>query len=278
MSLQAAPLLRRDSGFYALGLLLCTLSLVLGLATLVSLTLASTPKSGAQRLTITAPDVASRDSILRLLRQQGNKLTITSTDSRAVASWLEPWLGSTVNDASLPVPYVISLGSTERLNVESLRRRIKPISAEAQVITYAEATAPLAAAQQSLAWLARGMAALVFIAMISAVALVVGRLVDHNSTALEVVHLLGATPQQVIRTVLWRLTPYYIIGLGSGMGMAALAWVWLATTTQQAPGIIPGLTLGDSEIIGLLGVLGLTLTACLITTRLGVQKVLRNVA
>lgn len=162
---------------------------------------------------------------------------------------LRPWLGADLGDAGLPVPALIDVDvAAPQARADDLRRAIASAAADAapgaRLVAHADFLAPLARFVRSVVAGAIAVVGLMAIATAATVVLAArGALAAHRST-IEVMHMLGATDQQVTRLFQRRLTLDVAFGAALGLVVAAVVAYATARAIAQLGGdMVAGLTL-----------------------------------
>jgi len=149
------------------------------------------------------PDVRERQArdALSELAQLSNVVTAKRVDEATMRTLLEPWLGANGLDADLPVPVLIDVGmrGDEATDLADLRRAIARVAPAARVDPHAQFLGPLEGLLATLRWLALGLVLLMAAAMAAAVVLAARAALNTHRATIDVMHLMGATDQQVAR-------------------------------------------------------------------------------
>ena len=191
----------------------------------------------ANRLTIQViePEAEARDTLVARLRAKLSTMpgvTKVAVVPRAeLMRNLEPWLGTDLDAAQIPVPALIDvdLSGTARENdaaAQAIASAAHALSPEIRTQPHAAYLAPVAALISTIGWIAMGVVALMVVATGCVVVLAAkGAHATHRGT-IDVMHMLGATDGQVMRLFQRRMTRD--VSFGAVLGLAgALLLVWL---------------------------------------------------
>ena len=195
-----------------------------------------------------------------------------------VAALLEPWLGEHAADAELPVPAMIDvdLAPGSRAMLPALRTAVQRAAPSAVVSDVADWLGPLSTLMTSLQWLALGLVALMIGATGATVVLAARASLNTHGQTIEILHLMGATDQQIARMFQRRIALDVLFGgllgfsiavvvmllignrvaaIGSDLlGSAALpGYAWLLLVLLPAAGTLLALLVARITILRALG-------------------------
>jgi cell division transport system permease protein len=190
---------------------------------------------------------AQRAAVARALTNEPGIAKVTPIPDAKVRALLEPWLGSGVIDADIPVPALVDVTfdtppDTARLN--ALRAQIKPLASFARIDTHASWMAPYFGLMRALLWLAGGVLLLLLLATSATVVLAVRSALNTHRETLEIMHMMGGTDLQAARLFERRMALDSLLGGGIGL-LVAGATYWLLSGRFAA--VDPGL-LGAASI------------------------------
>jgi cell division transport system permease protein len=141
-----------------------------------------------------------------------------------VAALLEPWLGELAADAELPVSAMIDvdLSPGGRARLPALTSAIRRVAPSAVVTDTAEWLGPLSSLIMSLQWLAAGLVALMIGATGATVVLAARASLNTHAQTIEILHLMGATDQQIARLFQRRIALDVLFGGLLGFSIAVV--------------------------------------------------------
>lgn len=194
-------------------------------------------EASANRLTVqvTEPDPARRDATVDAIAASAIAIPgvarVEIVAQERLLAQLEPWLGSDVASAGLPVPALIDvdIGATgaEALAVRAaVERAVATASPDARVEPHARYLRPVATLAQTAGWIAVAIVAMLAFATGCVVVLAArGAHAAHRET-IAIMHMLGATDHQVMRLFQRRITRD--VSFGAVIGLVAAAVVIVA--------------------------------------------------
>lgn len=194
-------------------------------------------EASANRLTVqvTEADPARRaaavDAIAGRLRDTPGVAAVEVVPRQRLLAQLEPWLGSDIGSADLPVPALIDVDLAVRGRAAaSLRAAIvetvSGVTAGARVEPHAGYLRPAVNLVRTTGLIAAAIVALLAFATGCVVVLAArGAHAAHRET-IAIMHMLGATDQQVMRLFQRRITRDVSFGAGIGL-LAAVAVILL---------------------------------------------------
>lgn len=116
-----------------------------------------------------------------------------------IARLLEPWLGGIDQADALPVPALIDVDLHPGGSASAVAARLTKIAPAARVDEHARSLAPLGNLIKALRWLAFGLVVLMAAAAAAAVVLAARAALNTHRPTIDVMHLLGATDEQIAR-------------------------------------------------------------------------------
>jgi cell division transport system permease protein len=184
----------------------------------------------AGRLTvqILEPNADRRSAQIRTVRDELGRLSIVEkarlVPAKEIADLLDPWLGQDGIDPDLPVPALIDVtlkrGGPD--DVVQVRKAVQAVAPTARVDEHAQWLAPLANLLNSLKWLSAALVVLMALATTAAVVLAARAALNTHQSTIEVMHLLGASDNQIAALFQRRIALDALFGGLIGLGGALL--------------------------------------------------------
>lgn len=218
------------------------------------LTLADAARQGgadlAQQVTIQiieadpAERAAQRAGVAKALRGLPGISDVKPVPDAEVRALLEPWLGTGVIDADIPVPALVDVRFDTVPNAATLRQlqqRLKPIAPATKLDSHSSWMAPFFDLMSALVWLAAGVLVLLLVATSAVVVLAVRSALNTHRGTIEIMHMMGGTDLQAARLFQRRVALDAL--LGGVAGFVAAAAVILALGGRFAavePGLLAG--------------------------------------
>jgi cell division transport system permease protein len=240
----------------------------------------------AGRVTIQLPEPSAeiREAQVKRVVSELKKLAVVGeiapVPEEKLVALLQPWLGADGLDSDLPLPALIdvALNRSGPGDVALLRETVKAAAPAARVDEHAQWLAPLSNLLQSLQWLSISLVVLMTVATAAAVVLAArGALNTHRAT-IDVLHLLGASDDQIAKLFQRRIALDALFGGAAGLVLALAALLFIGGRMQAIGSDLLGTaTLGWSGwlIILLLPVAGALLST--VSARLTVLRALRRI-
>jgi cell division transport system permease protein len=240
----------------------------------------------AGRLTVQLPEPSAeiREAQTKRVVAELKKLAavnaIEPLPEEKIVAMLEPWLGTDGLDADLPLPALIDV--TLRRNspddILLIRETVKAAAPGARVDQHAQWLAPLSGLLQSLKWLSVALVILMTVATAAAVVLAARAALNTHRSTIDVMHLLGASDDQIAKLFQRRIALDALFGGLVGL-ILALVVMLLIGQRMAALGsdLLGSATLGWG---GWLTVLTLPLAGAALSTfsaRLTVLRALRRI-
>lgn len=159
---------------------------------------------------------------------------------------LGQWFGSAEGDdpvlQSLPLPALVDVdfaGGDRADHIRQLRTLVAREAPGARIIPHAEWLGPVARLIRSLAWIAGALVVLMTAASAAVVIMTARAALGTHYTTIEMLHLIGATDQQIARLFQRRIAidTAYGIALGSAVAAALfllIGWQWSRMTSGLA--------------------------------------------
>jgi cell division transport system permease protein len=218
------------------------------------LTLADAARQGgddlAQQVTIQiieADPIAragQRVAVARKLRSVPGILTVTAVPDAEVRNLLEPWLGTGVIDADIPVPALVDVrlnGVPTAATLDRLETILRPIAPNVRIDSHSSWMAPFFDLMAALVWLAVGILFLLLLATSAVVILAVRSSLNTHRETIQIMHMMGSTDVQAARLFQRRVALDAL--LGGMVGFFAAAAVILLLSGRIAavePGLLTG--------------------------------------
>lgn len=180
---------------------------------------------------------AARQSFVRSAR---------SVEQAELRATLGQWFGSAEGDdpllQSLPLPALVDIdfvGENRTGHMSQLRALVAREAPGARIIPHAEWLGPVARLIRSLAWVAGALVLLMTAASAAVVIMTARAALGTHYATIEMLHMIGATDQQIARLFQRRIAidTAYGIALGSVVAAAILlliGWQWSGVTSGLA--------------------------------------------
>ena len=218
------------------------------------LTLADAARQGgddlAQQVTIQIIEAdpitraGQRVAVARKLRSVPGILTVTAVPDAEVRNLLEPWLGTGVIDADIPVPALVDVrlnGVPTAATLDRLETILRPIAPNVRIDSHSSWMAPFFDLMAALVWLAVGILFLLLLATSAVVILAVRSSLNTHRETIQIMHMMGSTDVQAARLFQRRVALDAL--LGGMVGFFAAAAVILLLSGRIAavePGLLTG--------------------------------------
>lgn len=218
------------------------------------LTLADAARKGgrdlAQRVTIQiiesdpARRSGQRAAVAKALRAMPGVVSVNPVPDAEVRNLLEPWLGTGVIDADIPVPALVdarfaSVPNNSTLN--ELKARLRAVAPQLRIDSHSSWMAPFFDLMSALVWLSAAVLLLLLLATSAVVVLAVRSTLNTHKGTIEIMHMMGGTDLQAARLFQRRVALDAL--LGGIVGFAAAAAVILVLGGRFAavePGLLSG--------------------------------------
>jgi cell division transport system permease protein len=218
------------------------------------LTLAEAARQGGQDLArqVTVQIIESdpaqraeqRAAVTRALRTLDSIAEVKPVPDAQVRALLEPWLGTGVIDADVPVPALVdvrfrSVPTAETLaNLQSTLRSVAP---NIRVDSHSSWMAPFFDLMRALQWLAAAVFLLLLVATSAVVILAVRSTLNTHRETIEIMHMMGGTDIQAARLFQRRVALDALLGGIVGFIVAAVV---IITVGGRFAAVEPGLLSG----------------------------------
>lgn len=170
-----------------------------------------------------------REAQIRTVTDELGRLSIVQTarlvPAQEIAQLLDPWLGEDGIDPDLPVPALIdvTLKDGSAKGVDQVRKSVAAVVPSARVDEHAQWLAPLASLLDALKWLSAALVLLMALATTASVILAARGALNNHQATIEVMHLLGASDNQIATLFQRRIALDALFGGLIGLGAALLA-------------------------------------------------------
>ncbi|MFN3724862.1 MAG: cell division protein FtsX [Allosphingosinicella sp.] len=175
------------------------------------------------------PELRDRQTaaVAALLERAEGVTRVRPVPEEELDQLLEPWLGASAATAELPVPALIDvdLDAGGRSRLPQLREAVQEVAPAAVVSDVADWLQPFSGLLASLQWLAAGLVGLMIAATAATVVLAARASLNTHSQTIEILHLMGATDQQIARMFQRRIALDVLFGGIVGAALAILVLV-----------------------------------------------------
>jgi cell division transport system permease protein len=206
--------------------------------------------AGRVTVQITTSDPAKRNQQAKALSEQAAGAEFISSaravQTKELEATLGQWFGSDNAEdpalKSLPLPALVDLdlvdGNREEQLAE-LQKLVSSISKDARIIPHAEWLEPIERLIRSLAWVSMLMVVLITAASAAVVIMTARAALSTHFSTIEMLHMIGATDQQISRLFQHRIAidTSYGIALGSavaGFILLIISWQWSSISSGLA--------------------------------------------
>ena len=189
---------------------------------------------------------AQKATLVKALRGTTGISSVNPVPDGEVRNLLEPWLGSGVVDADIPVPALVDIRLNSIPNGQSLRtlqQRLERVAPNIRLDSHSSWMAPFFDLMSALVWLAVGVLLLLLVATSAVVILAVRSTLNTHRGTIEIMHMMGGTDLQAARLFQRRVALDAL--LGGIVGFTGAAAVILALGGRFAA-VEPGLLAGAS--------------------------------
>jgi cell division transport system permease protein len=189
---------------------------------------------------------AQRAAVAKALRGLPGIVSVKPVPDAEVRNLLEPWLGTGVIDADIPVPALVDVRFSEAPTAASLKllqAQLRPIAPNTRLDSHGSWMAPFFKLMAALVWLAVAILLLLLVATSAVVVLAVRSTLNTHRGTIEIMHMMGGTDLQAARLFQRRVALDAL--LGGVVGFVAAAAVIL-TLGGRFAAVEPGLLAGAS--------------------------------
>lgn len=189
---------------------------------------------------------AQKAAVARSLRSVPGVSGVNAVPEGEVRNLLEPWLGSGIIDADIPVPALVDFRIDRVPNgqiLRALQRRLESVAPNIRLDSHSSWMAPFFDLMSALVWLAVGVLLMLLVATSAVVILAVRSTLNTHRGTIEIMQMMGGTDLQAARLFQRRVALDAL--LGGVVGFAAATAVILALGGRFAavePGLLAGAT------------------------------------
>ena len=191
-----------------------------------------------------AQRAAQRAAVTRSLRKLDSIAEVKPVPDAQVRALLEPWLGTGVIDADVPVPALVDVRFGAVPTAETLTRlqsTLRSVAPNIRVDSHSSWMAPFFELMRALLWLAAAMFLLLLVATSAVVILAVRSTLNTHRETIEIMHMMGGTDVQAARLFQRRVALDAL--LGGIVGFVVAAFV-IMTVGGRFAAVEPGLLSG----------------------------------
>jgi cell division transport system permease protein len=191
-----------------------------------------------------AQRAAQRAAVTRALRKLDSIAEVKPVPDAQVRALLEPWLGTGVIDADVPVPALVDVRFGAEPTAETLARlqsTLRSVAPNIRVDSHSSWMAPFFDLMHALLWLAAAVFLLLLVATSAVVILAVRSTLNTHRETIEIMHMMGGTDVQAARLFQRRVALDALLGGIVGFIVAAVV---IITVGGRFPAVEPGLLSG----------------------------------
>ena len=191
-----------------------------------------------------AQRAAQRAAVTRALRKLDSIAEVKPVPNADVRALLEPWLGTGVIDADVPVPALVDVrfGSVPTAEtITRLQSTLRSVAPNIRVDSHSSWMAPFFELMRALLWLAAAMFLLLLVATSAVVILAVRSTLNTHRETIEIMHMMGGTDVQAARLFQRRVALDALLGGIVGFIVAAVV---IMTVGGRFAAVEPGLLSG----------------------------------
>lgn len=191
-----------------------------------------------------AQRAAQRAAVTRVLRNLDSVADVQPVPDAQVRDLLEPWLGTGIIDADVPVPALVdvrfgSVPTAEALT--SLQSALRSVAPNIRVDSHSSWMAPFFELMRALVWLSAVVLLLLLVATSAVVILAVRSTLNTHRETIEIMHMMGGTDLQAARLFQRRVALDALLGGVVGFIVAAVV---IVTVGDRFAAVEPGLLSG----------------------------------
>ncbi|WP_397598043.1 cell division protein FtsX [Sphingorhabdus sp.] len=187
---------------------------------------------------------AQRAAVTRALRKLDSIAEVKPVPDADVRALLEPWLGTGVIDADVPVPALVDVRFASEPTAETLTRlqsTLRSVAPNIRVDSHSSWMAPFFDLMRALLWLAAAVFLLLLVATSAVVILAVRSTLNTHRETIEIMHMMGGTDIQAARLFQRRVALDALLGGIVGFIVAAVV---IMTVGGRFAAVEPGLLSG----------------------------------
>ena len=191
-----------------------------------------------------AQRAAQRAAVTRALRKLDSIAEVKPVPDADVRALLEPWLGTGVIDADVPVPALVDVRFASVPTAETLTRlqsTLRSVAPNIRVDSHSSWMAPFFELMRALLWLAAAVFLLLLVATSAVVILAVRSTLNNHRETIEIMHMMGGTDIQAARLFQRRVALDALLGGIVGFIVAAVV---IITVGGRFAAVEPGLLSG----------------------------------
>jgi cell division transport system permease protein len=191
-----------------------------------------------------AQRAAQRAAVTRALRKLDSIPEVKPVPDAQVRALLEPWLGTGVMDADVPVPALVDVRFASEPTTETLTRlqsTLRSVAPNIRVDSHSSWMAPFFELMRALLWLAAAVFLLLLVATSAVVILAVRSTLNTHRETIEIMHMMGGTDIQAARLFQRRVALDALLGGIVGFIVAAVV---IITVGGRFAAVEPGLLSG----------------------------------
>ena len=191
-----------------------------------------------------AQRAAQRAAVTRALRKLDSIAEVKPVPDADVRALLEPWLGTGVIDADVPVPALVDVRFRSVPAAETISRlqsTLRSVAPNIRVDSHSSWMAPFFELMRALLWLAAAVFLLLLVATSAVVILAFRSTLNTHRETIEIMHLMGGTDVQAARLFQRRVALDALLGGIVGFIVAAVV---IITVGGRFAAVEPGLLSG----------------------------------
>ena len=191
-----------------------------------------------------AQRAAQRAAVTRALRKLDSIAEVKPVPDAQVRALLEPWLGTGVMDADVPVPALVDVRFRSVPTAETITRlqsTLRSVAPNIRVDSHSSWMAPFFDLMLALLWLAALVFLLLLVATSAVVILAVRSTLNTHRETIEIMHMMGGTDVQAARLFQRRVALDALLGGIVGFIVAAVV---IITVGGRFAAVEPGLLSG----------------------------------
>ena len=191
-----------------------------------------------------AQRAAQRAAVTRVLRNLDSVADVQPVPDAQVRDLLEPWLGTGIIDADVPVPALVDVrfGSVPTAEVlTSVQSALRSVAPNIRVDSHSSWMAPFFELMRALVWLSAVVLLLLLVATSAVVILAVRSTLNTHRETIEIMHMMGGTDLQAARLFQRRVALDALLGGVVGFIVAAVV---IVTVGDRFAAVEPGLLSG----------------------------------
>jgi cell division transport system permease protein len=207
----------------------------------------------AQRVTVQIIEVdpvaraSMRSAVAKKLRSLPDVMEVKAVPDAEVRTLLEPWLGTGVIDADIPVPALVDVrlrSTPDATTLKQLQLVLRPVAPVARIDSHSSWMAPFFDLMSALVWLAAAILFLLLLATAAVVILAVRSTLNTHRETIQIMHMMGGTDLQAARLFQRRVALDALLGGAVGFVMATVVILMLG---GRLAAVEPGL-LADASL------------------------------